>query len=140
MLRQKETGRLFDNIRVGLVRHPQDSYQVAFRHHCSDLIEQLLFGELVYPIGCLREWRFESQLLGGIGQQTVISRKARPAIAKASTEVLRTDASIASDCIQNCVNISLRKSLRDQAQLVGEADLHGDVTVDRDFRQLSADD
>ena len=102
------------------------------------MLEQLLSGQLVDAIRGLCQRRFKPNLPGRVRQQPVVSRKTGPSITQTRSQVFFPDPAVCADCIQNGVDVGLGKLLRDQPKLVGEADLHGDVTIDRNLCQLRA--
>src|ERR1043166_1644543 len=140
LLRKKKSGGFFGDVSVRLVRKAEDDDSVLLCCQLLHTLQKFLLREFIDAIRSECERCFQSGLARRISQEAIVARKTWTAIAQASTKIFFPDARVAAERIEHHVDVRFRKLLGDHPKLVREADLHRDVAVERNFRQLRADD
>ena len=66
----------------------------------------------------------------------IVTRETRAAEAETASEILAPDASVRADGVADDIHITAWDPLAEIREGIGEGDLHGDVAVERDLRDL----
>ena len=103
-------------------------------------LDRVGYLRLVHQVRSLRQYRFLPMLAREGSKRPIVSREARTAVARTSSQIVRRDPLVRAERCRDCIDVRSRDLFADGREAVGEADLHRHVRVDTQLRDLGADD